>query len=283
VGATILSDLNKAQKEFWNGAASAGWVAGQESLDRSLSGVTEQLFGAAEVSDGEKVLDIGCGTGETSLLAAAKVGESGAVLGVDISAPMLDHAKLRAKDQGLSNVSFSVGDAQVDDLGGDIDLMLSRFGVMFFEDPAAAFSNIRKHMASRGRLCFACWQSPALNDWVSLPVGIARRYVKDEEPRDPLAPGPFAFADDRRIKNILGEAGWSDVKCTPVDFAMPWGNSPENAANGLLERGPIKPLIADLPQETIDKILVEIAEALPPGDDGISLKGAIWLVTAKAG
>ena len=278
-----MSETNKAQREFWNGAASAGWVAGQESLDRSLAGVTEHLIAEARIVSGERVLDIGCGTGETTLLAAAKVGATGTVLGVDISQPMLTHAETRATAQNLSNVTFGVGDAQTDDLLEDADLVMSRFGVMFFEGPVTAFTNINRHMASGGRLCFACWQSPKFNDWVSLPVSIARRYVTDEAPRDPLAPGPFAFADDKRIKRILGEAGWCDVECSPVDFAMPWGSSPENAANGLLERGPIKPLIADLPQETIDKILAEIAAALPPGENGISLKGAIWIVTAKAG
>lgn len=277
-----MSDSNKAQKEFWNGAASAGWVAGQENLDRSLAAVTKLLMDTAQLTSGERVLDIGCGTGETSLLAAEKVGNAGSVLGVDISDPMLSHAKTRAADKKLENVTFQLGDAQSDGFPHEFDLVLSRFGVMFFEDSVAAFSNVRRHMASGGRICFACWRSPKLNDWVSLPVSIARRHVSDDTPGDPLAPGPFAFADDARIQSILEGSGWKHVECRAADFEMPWGNSRENAADGLLERGPIRALIADQPQEVIDKIRAEIVDALPPGDGPISLKGAVWIVTAQA-
>ncbi len=278
-----MSETNTAQKEFWNGAASQGWVTGQESLDRSLAAVTEQLIERAAIGQGERVLDIGCGTGQTSLIAAEKVGGEGDVLGVDISEPMLAHARDRAAAESLDNVSFQSSDAQTDKLMDRANLALSRFGVMFFEDPTAAFANIKNHMAVGGRLCFACWQSPKLNDWVTLPVGIARQYVKDEAPKDPHAPGPFAFAEELRVQKVLADAGWRDVVCTPVSFDMPWGNSPEKAANGLLERGPIRALIADLPPQTIEKIREEIAAALPPSEDGISLKGAIWIVTARSG
>ena len=277
-----MSDSNKAQKEFWNGAASAGWVAGQENLDRSLAAVTKVLMETAQLTSGERVLDIGCGTGETSLLAAEKVGNAGSVLGVDISDPMLAHAKTRAADKKLENVTFQLGDAQSDDFPREFDLVLSRFGVMFFEDSVAAFSNVRRHMGSSGRICFACWRSPKLNDWVSLPVSIARRHVSDAPPGDPLAPGPFAFADDARIQSILEGSGWKHVECSAADFEMPWGNSRENAADGLLERGPIRALIADQPQEIIDKIRAEIVDALQAGDGPISLKGAVWIVTAQA-
>jgi len=272
-----------AQKEFWNGAASKGWVAGQESLDRSLAGVTDKLVESAAIDAGERVIDIGCGTGQMSFIAAERVGDGGEVLGVDISAPMLAHARDLAKGMNLDNVSFREGDAQTDPLLSDANLVLSRFGVMFFEDPVAAFANVRKHMAGGGRLCFACWQSPKLNEWVSLPVGIARKYVTEDTPRDPHAPGPFAFADDARVERILEDAGWRDVVCTPVSFDMPWGKSREKAAEGLMERGPVRPLIADMAPETVEKIRREIVAALPSGEERITLKGAIWMVTARAG
>jgi len=278
-----VSETNRAQKEFWNGAASEGWVAGQESLDRSLAGVTDHLFGSAGIVTGERIIDIGCGTGQTSLLAAEKVGDEGAVLGGDISEVMLAHARDRARAMSLTNVVFNKCDAQTDPLLENANLALSRFGVMFFEDPTAAFANIKNHMVRGGRLCFACWQSPKLNDWVTLPVGIARQYVKDEAPKDPHAPGPFAFAEELRVQKILEDTGWRDIVCTPVSFGMPWGNSPEKAANGLLERGPIRALIADLPPQTIEKIREEIVATLTPSENGISLKGAIWIVTARSG
>lgn len=273
---------NQAQKEFWNGPAGEGWVSGQESMDRSLSGVTDALMDRAGIKAGERVIDIGCGTGETSLLAGAAVGAAGAVLGIDISAPMTGLAAKRAKEGALSQVSFKVADAQVDPLMGDADLALSRFGVMFFEDPVAAFANLRAHMAKNGRLCFACWQSPKLNQWVSLPMSVVRKYVTDDAPRDPHAPGPFAFADPARLERLLSEAGWRDIDIEPVDFEMPWGASIEAAASGLVERGPVRPLVEELPAETVQKIVDDIAAALPKQDGTIGLSGAIFVVTAKA-
>ncbi|MEQ9519803.1 MAG: class I SAM-dependent methyltransferase [Parvibaculum sp.] len=273
---------NQAQKDFWNGPAGAGWVSGQESMDRSLSGVTEALLARANVRPGERVIDIGCGTGETSLLAASGAGQSGLVLGVDISGPMSSLARDRAVAAGLANVTFKVADAQTDALLDRASLLLSRFGVMFFEDPVAAFANMRAHMAPGGRLCFACWQSPKLNQWVSLPVSIVRKYVTDDAPRDPHAPGPFAFADPARLEKILGDAGWRDIAIEPVDFEMPWGSSPEAAAAGLVERGPVRPMVEGLAPEVVEKIVAEIASALPQQEGAIGLKGAIFVVKACA-
>lgn len=278
-----MSDINQAQKEFWNGAASQGWVAGQESLDRSLSAVTDVLIEKAAIQPGERVLDIGCGTGQTSLIAAEKTGPDGAVLGADISAPMLERARDRAAAEGLGNVAFRVADAQTDALLDQTDVVISRFGVMFFEDPAAAFANIRNYMAPQGRLCFACWQSPKVNGWVRLPVSIARKYVEPEGPRDPHAPGPFAFADDQRVGSILEQAGWKDVAISPVGFGMPFGQSVDEASRLLMERGPVKAMTADLPEETVEKIRAEIAASLEPNESGIALDAAIWIVQAQVG
>ncbi|PCJ71873.1 MAG: hypothetical protein COA62_04740 [Rhodobiaceae bacterium] len=278
-----MSETNKAQREYWNGATSKGWVAGQESLDRSLGGATDKLLERAAIAAGERIIDIGCGTGQTSLIASEKVGADGAVLGVDISETMLAHARDRASAESLNNVAFQVGDAQTDALMPDANLAMSRFGVMFFEDPTAAFANIKKHMVDGGRLCFACWQSPQLNDWVSLPGRIARQYVTDEKPGDPHAPGPFAFADETRVQRILEDAGWRDVVCSPAFFDMWWGKTPETAAESLMERGRLPALIADLSDETIEKIREELTAGLLPSEDGVSLEGAIWIVTARSG
>ncbi|MBG51404.1 MAG: hypothetical protein CML99_03115 [Rhodobiaceae bacterium] len=273
--------INQAQKDFWNGPAGAGWVSGQESMDRSLTGVTEALMRRAAVQPGERVIDIGCGTGETSLLAASAAGKAGAVLGVDLSLPMSGLARDRALAAGLANVSFMVGDAQTDKLLDDASLLLSRFGVMFFEDPQAAFANMHSHMATDGRLCFACWQAPKLNQWVSLPVSIVRKYVADDTLRDPHAPGPFAFADPARIEQLLSGAGWRDIVVEPVDFAMPWGASVEAAASGLVERGPVRPMVENLSPAEVEKIVAEIALALPQQYGAISLSGAIFVVQAR--
>jgi ubiquinone/menaquinone biosynthesis C-methylase UbiE len=277
-----MSEINQAQKEFWNGPGGDVWVSGQETLDSAMRPVTKILLEAAAVQAGDRVTDIGCGTGETSL-EVAKSAES--VLGVDVSGPMLAHAVSRAGAQGLSNVQFEQRDAQTGDLQADATLALSRFGVMFFEDPVAAFANIRNQMAADGRLCFACWKSPRENEWVSLPMSIVRKHIQDDTPPDPLAPGPFAFADDKRITSILEQSGWKDIAVTPTGFDMAWGESPEDAAIGLIDRGPLRRIFVGDPnisEETKQAIIKGIQEALPPAEGGIFLKGAIWIVTAKA-
>jgi len=277
-----MLEINENQKEFWNGAGGEAWVTGQETLDAAMRPVTTVLLKAAGVRATDRVTDIGCGTGETTLAVAKK---AAAVLGVDVSGPMLALAKSRADDQGLGNVQFEQRDAQTGDLQVDATLAMSRFGVMFFEDPIAAFANIRSQMAADGRLCFACWKSPRENEWVSLPMSVVRQHVQEDTPPDPLAPGPFAFADDKRIKSILEQSGWQDINVAPTNFDMAWGESAEDAAVGLIERGPLRRIFVGDPsisEETKQTIIKGIQDALPPSDGGIFLKGAIWIVTAKA-
>ncbi len=277
-----MSEINQDQKAFWNGPGGEAWVTGQETLDAAMRPVTEVLLKAASIGKADVVTDIGCGTGETALEIAK---QAGSVLGVDVSGPMLAHAKSRAAELGLENVQFEQRDAQSDPLQEKATLALSRFGVMFFEDSAAAFANIRKHMAADGRLCFACWKSPRENEWVSLPMSVVRKHVQDDTPSDPHAPGPFAFADDGRVRSFLEEAGWRNIEIVPVPFDMAWGESPDAAAHGLIERGPLRRLFVGDPtisDETKQAIIEGIRDALPPSDGGIFLKGAIWIVTATA-
>ena len=277
-----MLEINQNQKEFWNGPGGEAWVTGQETLDAAMRPVTEVLLKAAAVTSTDRVTDIGCGTGETTIEIAK---HAASALGVDVSAPMLALATSRAEQAGLANVQFEQRDVQTAKLQPDTTLAMSRFGVMFFEDPVAAFANIRAQMTSDGRLCFACWKTPRENTWVSLPMSIVRQHVQDDTPPDPHAPGPFAFADDSRVRSILDDAGWKDIDLVPVDFDMAWGDSPEAAAHGLIERGPLRRIFVGDPsitEETKQAIIKGIQEALPPSNGGIFLKGAIWIVTAKA-
>lgn len=277
-----MLEINQDQKEYWNGPGGEAWVTGQETLDAAMRPVTEVLFKAASSGKADIVTDIGCGTGETTLEIAKQVGSA---LGVDVSAPMLALAKDRAGQLGLTNVRFEQRDVQSEELQPGATLAMSRFGVMFFEDPVAAFSNIRKHMTADGRLCFACWKTPRENTWVSLPMSIVRQHIEVETPADPHAPGPFAFADDAHVRSILEKAGWKNVDLVPVEFDMAWGTSPEAAAHGLIERGPLRRLFVGDPsisEETKQAIIEGIQDALPPSEGGIFLRGAIWVVTAKA-
>jgi SAM-dependent methyltransferase len=281
-GDKFMLEINQNQKEFWNGPGGEAWVTGQETLDAAMRPVTEVLLKSAAVTSTDRVTDIGCGTGETTLEIAK---HAASALGVDVSAQMLALATSRAEQAGLANVQFEQRDVQTEKLQPDATLAMSRFGVMFFEDPVAAFANIRAQMTSGGRLCFACWKTPRENTWVSLPMSIVRQHVQDDTPPDPHAPGPFAFADDKRVRSILDEAGWKDIDLVPVDFDMAWGDSPEAAAHGLIERGPLRRIFVGDPsitEETKQAIITGIQEALPPSDGGIFLKGAIWIVTAKA-
>ncbi len=277
-----MLEINQDQKEFWNGPGGEAWVTGQETLDAAMRPVTEVLLTAAAVGKSDVVTDIGCGTGETTLEIAK---HAGSALGVDVSAPMLALAKDRAAKLGLSNVQFEQRDVQAEKLQPDATLAMSRFGVMFFEDPVAAFANIRSQMADDGRLCFACWKAPRENTWVSLPMSVVRQHIEVEAPADPHAPGPFAFADADHIRSILEAAGWQEVGLEPVEFDMAWGDSPETAAHGLIERGPLRRIFVGDPtisEETKQTIIKGIQDALPASEGGIFLKGAIWIVTAKA-
>eukprot|EP00439_Symbiodinium_sp_Y106_P089843 s1_g2379.t1 len=277
-----MLEINQDQKEFWNGPGGEAWVTGQETLDAAMRPVTEVLLKAAAVAESDIVTDIGCGTGETTLEIAQ---QAASALGVDVSAPMLALAKDRADKLGLPNVQFEQRDVQAEELQSDATLAMSRFGVMFFEDPIAAFANIRRQMSGDGRLCFACWKTPCENTWVSLPMSVVRQHIDVEAPADPRAPGPFAFADEQYVRSILEEAGWKDVGLEPVEFDLAWGDSPEAAAHGLIERGPLRRIFVGDPsisEETKETIIKGIQDALPASEDGIFLKGAIWIVTAKA-
>jgi len=268
---------NAQQIEYWNGAVGERWARLQETIDGNLAAITKALMPFAAAKPGERVLDIGCGCGTTTLALSKAVGPGGDVTGVDISAPMLAVARARGTD-----ANFLEADASVHLFKPTHNLVFSRFGVMFFADPAAAFANIRKALAPHGRLAFVCWRAVQDNLWASAPFAAARDLLPPQEPAEPLAPGPFAFADDARLKEILSQAGFRNVRIEKLDSTMNMGASAEDAAAQALNIGPLSRAASELDEATREKIRARARDALAKfaGPQGITPPAACWLVGA---
>ncbi len=270
---------NEDQIEYWNDNAGLKWVEQQDVMDATLAPVTDLLMAAAAIVRGERVLDIGCGTGETSLIAT----DAGAdVTGVDVSKPMLDLAKSRADGRA----ELMLADASEYQADEAFDLIISRFGVMFFEDPIAAFTNIKANLKPGGRMVFACWNHPKLNQWVMVPMQAIKPLLPDAPETDPHAPGPFAFADADRLKGILSEAGFDDVSMTShaIDFSLAESGGVDGAVYFSSQIGPASRALGEVDDELKAKILIALKEALAPYDDGdgrVALPGGIWIVRAS--
>ncbi len=230
---------------------------------------------------GERVLDIGCGCGTTTLRLGMTVAPDGAVVGVDISAPMLDVARARAQAMN-ADIPFLESDASTHDFQPVFDLVFSRFGVMFFADPAAAFKNIRMALAPRGRLAFVCWRGFAENAWSSIPFAAAKHLLPEQPPADPHAPGPFAFADAERLKGILTSAGFANIRIEKLDNTCNLGVTVDDAADQMLTIGPLARVASELDETTRDKVRMAVKEGFKPHQTaaGITPVAACWLVGA---
>ena len=186
---------NAAQVAYWNDKAAVTWTALQDRLDAMFAPLTLRALDAASPKPGDHVVDIGCGCGATVLELASRVGPEGSVLGVDVSKPMAARARERIAAAKLGNAQIQVSDASVHNFeAGRADLLFSRFGVMFFADPSAAFTNLRRALRPGGRLLFAAWRPMAENSWFSVPLAAAADLLPPSPPLEPDAPGPFAFA-----------------------------------------------------------------------------------------
>jgi SAM-dependent methyltransferase len=211
-------ETNEAERTRWNDAR---WTALWPKRERLTREVTAYVLAAAALRPGERVLDIGCGGGGTSLAAAAAVGGDGAVVGADLSVPLLGLAGGRAAEAGTRNVSFHVVDMQTESApGGPFDIAISQFGVMFFDEPVTAFTNIRAQLAPAGRLAFACWQEAERNPWI-FTGAIAEFVPPPPQPAPGKSPtGPFALGDAVRTTGILEAAGFVDVRRTPYETTV---------------------------------------------------------------
>lgn len=206
----------------WNDQSGERWGNHQSRLDAILAVFGEVAIEAAAPAVGECVLDVGCGAGESSLALAALAGRQGQVLGVDISEPMIGRARALAP-QDMS-VVFRVADASSAELPESaFDILFSRFGVMFFNDPTGAFAHMRRALKPSGRVAFVCWRGMAENDWMRLPMGAMKDILAPMTPPGPEAPGPFSFGDRGRVARILTAAGFTDVTIVPFDASIPFG------------------------------------------------------------
>jgi SAM-dependent methyltransferase len=274
---------NVEQDEYWNTAEARHWVEHQDRYDALLAPLDAHLLQAAAIGDRDQVLDVGCGCGATTR-AAARVASAGTALGIDLSAAMLERARAAAEEDGLANAQFVVGDAQVHAFDeGAFDVAISRFGVMFFADPVAAFANIARAVRDGGRLVFLCWQELLRNNWVLVPGAAAANFVPLPEPGSPDEPGPFSLADPDRVQNILSAAGWHDVDHHEVREPLRVGADADDTVAFLRGTGFARRLFEDVDEATIDRAIEAVRDALTAHEspDGVVLGSAAWLVSAR--
>lgn len=273
---------NAEQITFWNGEGGAKWVSAQDRLDDMLAGITSELLKSAGVVPGETVLDVGCGCGDTALQLAA----TGArVVGVDISEPMLAHARQRAKRAGAVNLEFLRADAYDYQFEPSFDLVFSRFGVMFFADPDAAFTNLRKALKPTGRLAFVCWRDWRENEWVRESTGAVRSHAPPQPQLGPEDPGPFSFANLARVRRILSGAGFGSVTARPLDVQLAFGKTLDDAVAHLQEFGPVSRMLTEATDAQRAQASAALRDALKPfaNRELLTMGGAVWIVTAAAG
>lgn len=276
------SSDNADQVAYWNGPVGDRWAVLQSRLDAAFAPVTAAALDVAAPAPGSAVLDVGCGAGATVLALAAAVGPAGRVLGIDVSGPMLAVAARRIAAERLAQASVQQGDAATFAFEPAFDLVFSRFGVMFFADPTAAFANIRTGLKPGGRLAFACWQPLQRSAWFSVPLDALRPHVPPQPTPEPLVPGPFAFADPDRVRTVLTDAGFRDLVIEPRDTAIAIG-SLEASVDLVTQVGPTARALADAGPEARPALLAAVTAALAPhaSATGVTLGGAIWLVSAR--
>jgi SAM-dependent methyltransferase len=280
-------NTNRGQIEYWNSAATLPWVALEDRLDALFAALTQVTLSHAATRAGEWVIDIGCGCGATVLELASRVGSGGHVLGIDVSAPMLGRARERANAAGFDQATLVLADMSSYAFSpGDFDLAFSRFGVMFFADPVAAFTNLRAALKPCGRLVFACFRSATENPWTLEPYKAVKHLLPPTAMPGPEDPGQFAFADPDRVRRILEGAGFTDVTFAKHDPIMRMAG-PGGAAEAAAFASQIGPAARGL-QGAPDSLRAAVRDAYErvfrehDGPDGIVFTGGLWIVSAHA-
>lgn len=279
------------QTEYWNGEVGTRWARNQAVLDAVFAPLTEALFARLTLQPGQSVLDIGCGSGTTTLEAARRVGPQGSVTGADISAPLLAVAQDRAEAEppGAAPIRFVEADVENAALG-TYQQALSRFGVMFFPESAHAFANIRRMLQPEGRLTFLCWRALPENLWVTVPRDAVLPLLPEiPPPPQPDTPGPFRFADQEQLVALLRGAGFGTVTCDAIDRDVVLGRgaseteAAEAAAHVALNLGPTARLLREAEPDLRARAEAAVTAALHPHAEGgiVSLRASCWLVQAS--
>jgi SAM-dependent methyltransferase len=282
---TAGEEANAQQRAYWNEISGPKWVTLADTVNEQIEPLGLAAMDAANLEPGQRVLDVGCGCGQTSLELASRVGATGSVLGLDISAPMLADARARASRASARNLEFIEGDAQVHALEPSaFDRVFSRFGVMFFADPVAAFANLASAVNEGGSLCFICWQAMPSNPWMVVPAQAAAQHIEMPAPADPGGPGPFSFADADHVTSVVANAGWKNVQCTDHsgELSVGLGQSLPDIIEFLQQMGPAGNALREATPEQRAKVTATMSDVLAPyyTDDALRMGFATWIVTA---
>ncbi len=276
-------DESSESQKFWNEEGGQQWVDNINSVETFIQPLSAQLLDVVSAAPGEKVLDVGCGGGLTSIRIAELVGNSGSVRGVDVSRPIIDIALARGKEIG--NLDFELGDAATTDLGeGIYDVITSRFGVMFFDDPVAAFSNLHRALKDSGRMVFLCWRKLEENPWMARTAKAAFEIVpppEDAPPPDPTAPGPFSLGDRVHLEGVLSAAGFEGLEIRAVDQGLHMGDL-DDAVAFFLKMGPAADVARKATAEQLERIVDAIKQVLAEYEtpQGVVSPAAAWIVSA---
>jgi SAM-dependent methyltransferase len=278
----VTSGVDSEQSILWNGTAGQAWVEAQETLDRMFAPLQDLLVEAVAAESASRVLDVGCGTGSTTLAVARLLGANGRSTGLDISSPMIAAARARAKREG-SSASFVCADAQVHPFEpASFEMIISRFGVMFFDDPVRAFANLRRTAGASAEIRFVAWRSAAENAFMTTAERAAAPLLPNLPTRRPDAPGQFAFADKRRVHCILEESGWLNIDIRPIDVVC---TLPEIELVRYLTRlGPVGLILREANAQTRAQVIETVRAAFDPYVHGTEVRytAACWMVTARA-
>ncbi|BCB82698.1 methyltransferase [Phytohabitans suffuscus] len=277
--------VNTDQAEAWNGPEGAHWADHHDRAGGVNSVLLEELFRVAAIGRRDVVLDIGCGTGDSTRLAARRAVQGRAV-GIDLSSPMLERARAAAAREGVPNARFDQGDAQVYAFPqGGYDVAISMFGVMFFGDPVAAFANIGRALRPGGRLVFACPGEMSLCDWYTVPMAALGGLVSRDGTGAPQPSGMFSLADRARTAAVLTDAGFGGVSLERVDAELEFGANVAEAVEFFFDSGPVRAFAQDHPEIAPSRVRETLVAALRPYEHGtgVRLNGAHWIAAATRG
>lgn len=288
---------NHEQIAYWNGDGGRKWAARDELMASVLAPISDALLTRVAPRRARTALDVGCGGGSNTLQLLQHLDNPRHILGIDVSAPLLEVARARVAERGTAplrtapprtappRIEFLRADAATHDFGDwRFDVLFSRFGVMFFDDPVAAFAQLRRAAHRNAGLAFCCWQALDKNPWTALPLKAALTVLPAPEPVAPHSPGPFAFADAAYVREVLAQAGWSDTRIEPyaptLEFSIEGGYAA--AVRELVNTGPVGRLLAPAEKPAREAVYAAARRALKDyyRGDTLALAGAVWFVTA---